>query len=80
VPASSVNTVVVMVEPAALADTVTPPILAPSGPATAPVRIEGPAAGTAAGRATYASNDKASAAVMRLATCELEDMACFSMF
>ncbi len=74
------KTVVVIVEPTALAETVTPLILAPSGPDTAPVRIEGSAADRAFGSAMLASKDRVSAAAVRLAMCELEDMVCFSTF
>src|SRR5262249_43189679 len=71
-----------MVEPTALADTVTPPIFSPAGDVTGPVRIDGSAAKAAFGTATLASNDSASAApVVRLAAKDkmeddkMEDMA-----
>jgi hypothetical protein len=59
-----VNTVVVMVEPTAFADTVTPPIFSWSGPATVPVSIDGSAAKAVLGNTTLASKDTANATLI----------------
>lgn len=53
-----------MVEPVALAETVTPPIFSPPGAVTVPVRIEGSAANAAVVNAALASSESAVRFVM----------------